>query len=196
MSVAGIILAAGFSRRLGQPKQDVVIHGETLLQRTVRVAQIAQLTPLLVVVQGGIDLPDGLEKSGCQIVRNPGAEEGIASSIRAGTDAVMSMQHVVGAVFMTCDQVGMSAYHLRALYAAPDRLTASRYAGKNAVPAFFPRNEFSHLLAMYGDTGARTLLGNAHAITAEELRLDVDTAEDIERARQFLREENPVVPAR
>ncbi|MGI4827528.1 MAG: nucleotidyltransferase family protein [Janthinobacterium lividum] len=188
VSVAGIVLAAGFSRRLGRSKQNVMIAGETLLQRTLRIAHAAQLKPVIVVVQSGIDLPEQIQASAFEIVLNTEAEEGIASSIRAGIHAVAKRQGIQGAVLMTCDQVGMNADHLRALYAMPDRLTGSRYANKTAVPAYFPHRDFDELLQLRGDTGARGLLSGAYAITAEDLGLDVDTEEDVERARQFLHE--------
>ena len=47
MKVAGIVLAAGSSRRLGEPKQLVFLGGETLLERAVRVAREAGLQPVI-----------------------------------------------------------------------------------------------------------------------------------------------------
>ena len=50
MSVAAIIVAAGSSSRLGQPKQLVLIDGEPLLQRAIRFAQEAGASPVFVVL--------------------------------------------------------------------------------------------------------------------------------------------------
>ncbi len=183
MSVAGVVLAAGFSRRLGRPKQTVCIAGETLVERTVRVSREAGLNPIFVVCNVHADFVSALHGLGCTVVLNAGAQEGLASSIRAGVRATQTLADVEGVVLMTCDQPGMRAEHLRALYAVPERLTGSSYAGKIAVPAYFPATCFHQLLELQGDVGARILLAQAHGIEGEGLDLDVDTEADIARAR-------------
>ena len=50
VKIAGVVLAAGASTRLGRPKQSIVIDGETLVERTVRVVKEAGLYPVIVVV--------------------------------------------------------------------------------------------------------------------------------------------------
>ncbi len=84
---------------------------------------------------------------------------------------------------MTCDQPGTRPDHLRALYAEPERLTGSSYAGKVAVPAYFPAACFNQLLELQGDAGARMLLAQAYGIEGQGLDVDVDTEADIARAR-------------
>ncbi len=183
MSVAAVVLAAGFSRRLGRPKQTLEINGETLLQRAVRVAHEAELEPVFVVTTAHLAEDLAADTVACDLVLNGEAEEGIASSIRAGVRAAEAVQDVAGIVVMTCDQVSTSADHLRALCAHSEQMTGSAYAGRVGVPAYFPRASFSQLLQLEGDAGARDLLRSAEAISAEELALDIDTEEDLERAR-------------
>ena len=185
MSTAGIILAAGFSRRLGRPKQVVEIGGETLLQRTIRVAAQAELQPLIAVLRAGAGFDALAPATHCEVVLNDEAEEGIAASIRVGVRALEGRPGIRGAVILLCDQVLLTAEHIGALSAEPDRVAASWYAGKRAVPAYFPRERFSDLLKLQGDTGARDLLRAAHAIAAEPLALDIDTEEDVARATEY-----------
>lgn len=188
MSTAGIVLAAGFSRRLGRPKQMVVLEGETLLQRAVRIARKAELSPLLVIVHRQLAKEQRRLPMGCIVVVNDEAEEGVASSIRAGIHAAAQMPEVDGVVLMTCDQVAQRPEHLRALRRVRDVITGSAYSGKIAVPAYFPRDSFNALLALRGDAGARELLHGAAAIPAEELALDIDTEEDVQHAERRLHE--------
>jgi len=54
-SVAAIVLAAGASRRLGQPKQLLMHGGETLLMRAVRLANQAGATPVLTILGANIE---------------------------------------------------------------------------------------------------------------------------------------------
>ncbi len=185
VSVAAIVLAAGASRRLGRPKQKVVLGTETLLQRAVRVARQAGLEPVLVILRDR-SLDESL--SGCQTILNPLAEEGIASSIRCGVEQARA-QGVEGAVLMSCDQIALRPEHLRRLCAQVDRVTGSGYDGKIGIPAYFPALSFEALLRLRGDRGARDLLSDAAFVTEEALRIDVDTEVDLEHARAWLKAE-------
>jgi molybdenum cofactor cytidylyltransferase len=183
MSVAAVVLAAGASRRLGRPKQNVVIAGETLLQRAIRLSGEASLSPIIVVCRTNEDTlgPDWA----VTIAINHEADEGLASSIRCGI-ALASNHNAAGAVILPCDQPTLRADHLRALVEDESRITGSAYAGSIGVPAYFPATSFPLLLQLHGDTGARALLIDAHAIVAEDLSLDVDTEHDLAAARALL----------
>jgi molybdenum cofactor cytidylyltransferase len=180
--VAAVVLAAGASRRLGRAKQLVEVGGETLLKRAVRVAVEAELEPVFVVVRSA-DVARGL--LGCEAVVNALAEEGMASSIRAGVARARELG-VVGVVVMACDQVALRAEHLRDLCAEVDRVTGSGYVGKVGIPAYFPAENFGELMELRGDVGARELLRGAVAVVDEGLGLDVDTEADVDRAVRML----------
>jgi CTP:molybdopterin cytidylyltransferase MocA len=182
VTVAAVVLAAGASRRLGRVKQMVVIGGETLLERAVRVAVEAGLVPVIVVVREA-ELGEGLR--GCEVVVNPLADEGMAASIRCGVARAREMG-VAGVVVMACDQVALRAEHLRELCAEADRVTGSGYVGKVGIPAYFPAAVFEELMELRGDVGARELLRGAVAVVDEGLALDVDTEADVFRAKEML----------
>ena len=179
--VAAIVLAAGASRRLGRPKQTVLLGGEMLVERAVRVAMEAGLSPVIVVVREGAEFAERLRERECVIAVNAEPEEGMAASIRCGVAAAAG---AAGAVVMACDQPGLRAEHLQALVAEPERVTGSRYADRTGVPAYFPAKEFPSLLGLRGDAGARERLREAAFVVAEELALDVDTEADVELARR------------
>jgi molybdenum cofactor cytidylyltransferase len=182
--IAAVVLAAGASTRLGEPKQLVMIAGETLLERAVRAAREAGCSPVVVVLGASeeeivarCDLDDAF------VLVNEFWNEGMASSIRVGVGAV---QDADGVVLMTCDQPAVTAGHLRALMAT-GQVTASAYAGRRGVPAYFPATAFSTLMALQGDAGARDLLRGAPAIELVGGELDVDTAADLAAAELLFR---------
>ncbi len=183
MSIAGIILAAGFSKRLGRPKQELYLLGETLLERAVRTAAEAGLYPVFAVVRDAA-WSIGRELPGATLLRNEAAEEGMASSVRLGVHALTKRAAMDGVVLMTCDQPLLQAEHLRALSAQRGQVTGSSYAGRVGVPAYFPAACFPDLLELQGDVGARVLLRDCFAIQDEALALDIDTEEDFLRAEQ------------
>jgi CTP:molybdopterin cytidylyltransferase MocA len=189
VNVAAIILAAGSSQRLGRPKQNVLLAGETLLQRAIRTAAAAHLSPIIVVTRSTVHSSIPATQTDTEFVINSNPDEGIASSIRCGT-ASLGSKEVAGAVIMTCDQPAVTAAHLRILRADESRITGSRYAHTIGVPAYFPRKSFAELLQLSGDSGARTLLQTSHSIFAESLELDIDTQQDLDRARTLF-ESNP-----
>ncbi len=174
-SIAAIVLGAGESRRLGQPKQLVVFEGESLLDRSVRSAREAGLAPVMVVLGANA----ALIRSRCalaeaQVIENLGWRDGLAAAIRAGAGALLSTG-VEGVVVMTCDQPAVCAGHLRLLTAHLQRATASFYAGRRGIPAYFPRRLFSELLRLSGDAGAREMLVAADAIELPGGEFDIDT---------------------
>jgi molybdenum cofactor cytidylyltransferase len=185
VKVAGILLAAGSSRRLGEPKQRVFWGGETLLERAARVAVEAGLAPIYVVVSGRHDVDFWVGKLGsCTPLFNEGAAEGMASSIRVGV-GVAAEDGAAGVVVMACDQPAVTAGHLRELMVGGGEVVASEYVGRRGVPAYFPASAFAELMELRGDVGARKLLRGARSVELPGGELDVDTVEELARAREL-----------
>jgi molybdenum cofactor cytidylyltransferase len=189
VTVPAVVLAAGASTRLGTPKQLEMLGGERLLERTVRVAREAGCSPVIVVL--GAEYPQVLGNSDLGdvvTVINDKWEEGMGSSVRLGIRTCSFVaKSAEGVVLMTCDQPAVTAPHLERLMMKNREMTASRYAGRNGVPAYFPAKYFGELMALPGDKGARELLKNAGYEGLEGGDLDVDTADDLERARKLFR---------
>lgn len=181
--IAAVVLAAGASTRLGKPKQLAAIGGETLLERAVRTAREAGLSPVVVVAQDA-GLVEKLQAHGAQVLLNRKYYEGMSTSIHTGVRWVGGMK-ADGVVLMTCDQPAVTASHLRELCAEPELIAGSGYAGIIGIPAYFPCSRFDELMKLSGDTGARALLRGARAVNSEELALDIDTEDDLKRAREL-----------
>ncbi|MGC1872715.1 MAG: nucleotidyltransferase family protein [Acidobacteriaceae bacterium] len=192
--VPAILLAAGASTRLGQPKQLLrlpVFGGETLLDHAVALARAAGAAPIFVILGAHAEeIILECELLDCILVRNEAWAEGMASSLRVGIAAVLENAPAASAAMvLVCDQPGLSAEHLGRLLDVHgedgNRIAASRYAGRTGVPAIFPRAVFPALLELQGDQGARALLqqpGTAiHAIDFPGGELDLDSPEDIAR---------------
>jgi molybdenum cofactor cytidylyltransferase len=186
MSVAAVVLAAGASTRLGELKQLVVLGEETLLERAVRVAREAGCSPVVVVLGAEFAQVLGNSLLGEAVpVINDRWTEGMASSIRLGVRTLgFVAKAAAGVVLMTCDMPAVTAVHLRALMGSGER-TASCYAGRSGVPAYFPASGFDALMELQGDAGARALLRTARSVELAGGELDVDTAEDLARAREL-----------
>jgi CTP:molybdopterin cytidylyltransferase MocA len=188
---AAIILAAGASIRLGEPKQLVTLNGETLLARSLRIAREAGCSPILVVLGADADrIRAACALPHAHIVVNKEWREGMATSIRVGIEALRNFSQTqtskapTGLILMTCDQPAVTPDHLRALAASGD-ITASEYAGRRGVPAYFPASAFAALAQLTGDSGARDLLRDARAIPLPLGELDIDTPEALAEAQRL-----------
>jgi molybdenum cofactor cytidylyltransferase len=163
--MGAIVLAAGASRRLGQPKQLLMHDGETLLERAIRLASKAGAAPVVVVLGAYQEqIRQALTMKDSNITINEQWEQGIASSIHAGLAALEATDpKAKGALILSCDQPRLTAIHLRALIETfvlqgESLIVTSAYAGVLGIPAAFPRAVFPELLALRGDQGARALL--------------------------------------
>ncbi len=192
MSIPAIVLAAGASTRLGQPKQLVEYHGETLLARAIRFAQQAGAGPVFVVLGANLEaiLPHGLSDTAVPVI-NKDWQDGISGSIQAGLRAVHGMLPATeGVLLLACDQPHLSAGHLSALLRAfssksASVIAASAYEGALGTPAVFPRAAFRQLFELRGDRGARAILGKPPCPVVEipfpDGEVDIDTPADLDQ---------------
>jgi molybdenum cofactor cytidylyltransferase len=187
-----IILAAGSSRRLGQPKQWLSMGSSHLLGHTVQQALATHWRPVVVVAAPALDrglLPTDMLQQ-VHWVQNDAYEEGMASSVRAGIGYLQQQTiHLDAAAVLVCDQPFIRTSILlqlaQLLKTRPHSMAACGYAGRLGTPAIFCRQHWPALLNLQGDTGARTMLANAGhelgVLPFEEGAADIDTWEDYEK---------------
>lgn len=187
--VAGILLAAGLSSRMGSNKLLFEVDGETLLRRSARRALAGGLDPLLVVL-GHEAERNGRELAGlpCQAVLHPGYEQGITTSIQAGVAALPAGTQA--AMVLLADMPHVTPEMISALIAryrssaAP--LVISDYEGVNAPPMLYDRALFDELLTMTAARCGKQVV-KRHRDEAEALSwpaaalADLDVPEDYER---------------
>jgi molybdenum cofactor cytidylyltransferase len=152
--VAGVVLAAGTSSRMGHNKLFVCLRGESLLRRAVRTALGAGLHPVLVVLghESGRALAE-LEGLECMPVLNPDYAQGINTSLRTGIAAVP--KDAVAALVMLGDMPFVTREMLEAVVAryrgGPSPLVVSSYEGVNAPPMLYGRSLFAELAELTGE---------------------------------------------
>lgn len=186
---AAVILAAGASTRLGQPKQLISIGGETLLSRTARLAREAGCDPVIVVL--GFDAARmcvALADAPVILVQNHDWQSGMGSSLRRGIAAVTQLDPPPSeALLLVCDQLALTAgllRELRRVHACGEKpITAACYAERPGVPAIFSARYFAELMEVEGDRGARGVI-DRHAedvalVEFEDGTLDLDMPEQL-----------------
>lgn len=182
-----VVLAAGGSRRLGRPKQLLTRDGESLLRRTVFLAQsTAPVRTLVVLGAEHKRLSDSLRGLDCQCVVNPDWQSGIAGSL--ATAAVAMSGHDGSVLIVGCDQPALSSEHLHALLrgaaSASSRSAATLHGLLPGVPAVVPARWLQDIRHGDGDRGLGPRLRSLSpdqlfVLDAPELQFDVDTEADV-----------------
>ncbi len=195
--VEGIILAAGLSTRMTYCKLEAEIEGVPLVMRVVHAAGESELDRVVLVTGaesfaclGASDADPILSK--VHMVANLNPERGMASSMRAGLDAVRP--EAAGAMVLLADQPGITAEIINELVGEfrrnPNKMVVPFIFGRKTTPVIFPAALFPELKATIGDVGGRDVLAsNSERLLGVELGTryndtDVDTPEDLEKIRK------------
>ena len=202
--IAGIVLAAGRSSRLGRPKQLLPVRGEPLIRYTLRRVLSSSLDQALLVVGHEADeVRDAVAGLPVECVFNPDAAAGQSTSVRAGLAALSP--EIGAAVFILGDQPGIDPNVIDALIASWRTSSAPvvvpHYQDRMGNPVLFDRRVFPELAALKGDTGARPVVRAYH--DSGELQVvpvagpappDVDTEADYAALIAALSEQPAHVP--
>ncbi len=191
MSSAGVVLAAGSSRRMGRPKQLLPVDGRPLLEGVVARACASRLDEVVVVLGANAEAITAAVALGqARAVVNPDHASGMSSSLRAGLAALGP--GVDRAVVILGDQPAVSVALLDELLDLQARsglpAAALSFGGLLHPPVVLRRELWGDLAELEGDVGCRALIRARPELVAalpvsEDARhpVDVDTPEDYRR---------------
>jgi molybdenum cofactor cytidylyltransferase len=182
--IAGVLLAAGRSQRMGQPKLLLPWHGVPLIRFVAQQILHSTLDELIVVSGHRAEhLRAALDGLALRVVHNDDFLDGQSTSLRAGIAALDPA--VAAAVVLLADQPLLQAQTIDDLIAVYRReqspLVVPRHQGQRGNPVLFDRRLFPELLAISGDQGARAVIkAHEHELrwldTADGgILLDIDT---------------------
>lgn len=199
MKTAALILAAGESRRFGAPKQLADWRGRPLLEYVAgRAAEWPRVDEVYAVLGAQAErIMERVDLSGVTVIENLDWREGIASSLRAGLDALLGDREAGAALVVLADQPMVPASAVDRLFEARRRsgrpVILPRYRFVRGHPVLLDRWLWPRLVAgLEGDQGARNLF-LAHPEWVEEVTIgedaprDIDTREDLRRLRRLHR---------
>ncbi len=190
VTIAGIILAAGSSSRLGRPKQLLPLAGRPLLAHTVANAITSSLDDVILVLGHRADeIAAAVGDLGQRTVINSVYASGQSTSLLAGMAALPDSTAAV--LFLLGDQPTVTPEVidtiLDAYRAAPVPILVPVYGGERGNPVLFDRSLFPALRQVSGDEGARAIVRtNPDAIKLVPVPgssppQDVDTDDDYTR---------------
>ncbi len=161
--VAAVVLAGGASKRMGRANKLLAkFKGAALVHRAVESALRSDAAEVIVVTGHEADLVrQALSGLDVRFIHNPAYPEGLSTSLRAGIGVVS--RTLAGAVVLLGDMPRLKAATVNALierFSADDdaMICQPAYEGRPGNPILWPREFFSDILDIWGDTGARQLL--------------------------------------
>lgn len=186
--IGTIILGAGASSRMGEPKQLLKWREETLVQRAIRQVVALQLGPVVLVLGANADLIESqLERGEYEVTRNEAWASGMGSSIACGVEALLASSTSLAGVLITLvDQPLIKTVDLEKIIAIFEKkstpIVAAFYENTLGVPALFSAELFPELLTLSGQKGAKAIISKYRESLAKlELpaaKLDLDTPEE------------------
>ncbi|MCJ7595943.1 MAG: nucleotidyltransferase family protein [Desulfobacterales bacterium] len=202
--VAGLLLAAGTSSRMGKPKQLLPIGGLTLLDCVLEQALRSDLDLVTLVLGFSAQeirqtLRVDPHHPKLKVVQNDRYQEGISSSIIAGLSAVEDEYDHVMVILGDMPYVTSRLINLllRRYLESPFPLGAVKVKAKRSHPVIISRHFYPDLHLLQGDAGARDLFAKAAdricwvESEKEDADLDIDTAADYRQLKKSLGEETP-----
>ncbi len=187
--IAALVLAAGGSTRLGRPKQLEPWGDTTLLGHVLQLVVSARFEERYLVLGAQTDeVIDSVDLTGWTVVENPEWDQGLASSLRAGLDAVMRFSRAEQVAIFLGDQPDVDLDVVERLVAAARisrrQAVVPKYRYIWSNPVIVSKPLWSRLMSLDGDEGAKRLL-QAHPDWVEEVWFeqrpprDVDTERDV-----------------
>ena len=189
-----ILLAAGSSSRMGEPKQLLKIRDESLVRLLTKQATGSLgNTTVVVVGHNAEEVKASIKDLPVEVVLNSHPENGMGSSIKLGISFLKENNFSAGLI-ITCDQPLLTSSHINKLIAAyqekQNPIVASSYSNSIGVPALFDKKIFEQLLMIDDQQGAKKVLlerrSELFEIEFPEGNIDLDTPEDYRSYLQLI----------
>ena len=182
MELAVLVLAAGSSSRLGEPKQLLQYKDKTLIQ--IAVEKALEVSPNVTVILGANadTIIQEIILYPISIVINHKYYKGIGNSISYGLSSIEEFNKTL---IMLCDQPFIPLSHFEKILRESEienEIVCSLYNEKLAVPALFPKKYYNLLINLKGDHGAKQIIKENSSICIpleNKYAIDIDTKEDL-----------------
>ncbi|MCB2321982.1 molybdenum cofactor cytidylyltransferase [Clostridium tagluense] len=184
--VSAIILAAGYSRRMGKNKLLLKYRGKSLIQRTIETIEKCDFSEVILVGREEEIIETG-NRYGLVVIKNENANKGISESIKLG---VMQAGQTEGYMFFTADQPFLDRDTVKRLIREftenPAYIIVPRCDKSRGNPVIFPYSLKEEFLQLQGDVGGKLIINkNLDKVKFVEISdslglFDIDTNENYE----------------
>jgi len=192
--IGAVVLAAGKSTRMGEPKQLLCLDGKPLLERTLENLRNATVSDIVVVLGSAADtIRQQITFGEVRVVENAEYELGMASSLRVGLAALSATTDA--ALIVLADQPFVRHETLDRIIAQYQHSSAQivipMYQGFRGNPVLLDRSVFHEVMALSGDIGCRAIFGDHQdgivkvAVDDIGILLDIDSKDDLAKLHRY-----------
>ena len=188
--VSGIIMASGFSKRMGKDKLLMQIDHVAIVEKVIRAAVESSLNEVIIVYRQE-SVKTIASHYNIKTVKNEDAQKGQSTSVIKGINATDPATDAF--LFMVGDQPFLNSDTINYLLACqanhPEHIIVPTYDGHKGSPVLFPSSFKNDLLKIQGDKGGKAVVDAAgdrvSYVQIEQINigLDVDTPEDFSRIK-------------
>ena len=176
--IDAIVLTAGASKRLGEPKALVDIHGESLIQILIRKLKGKKLRIIIVT---RVELFNEMEKLGEKVVINTNPESGRTGSIQCGIKELESERCLIVPV----DRPGFSNATIEKLINL-EKTSCPSKNGRGGHPVILSKEDCEKILSSNPSTPLRDIINPVKIEVDDEfLHLNIDFPNDLEKLRKI-----------
>lgn len=193
--IQAVILSSGFSRRMGRDKLSQDLCGKSVLRHVVDNALETTVGKIVVVLRERRQAVLVPEDRRVSILFNEHADSGMSSSIKAAV--LRAGPDYDGLLFLNGDTPFFSGASISRLIELseenPGKIVCVSLNGTLRGPVIFPRKYIGMLLNLEGENGGREILKNNRedivplVLENPDELADIDTPEDLDRAREICR---------
>ena len=181
--VVAVVMAAGQSRRMGCPKQTLMLGERTLLAHVMAEVTAAESLDRVILVTGGAatEAVRSVGPTRAEVVHNEGYGTGCASSLRAGLKAADGADALV---MLLGDTLGVTAEIIDAVVGAwrarPTWSAVTSYRGGLGHPFVFSAGAFGALRQLHGDKAVWKIVDSEPPSRVARIPVDEPLPRDID----------------
>lgn len=186
--ITAIIMASGFSERMGSDKLFLKVNSQTLIERTIKIVKGSKIDNIIIVYRDK-RIKDIAKNQGIISIYNNNAKKGQSESIKLGIKS--ADERTKGFIFFVGDQpflsIGVINKIITEFKKRREEIIIPLYNGKRGNPVIFPALLKKELLLINGDIGGREVIKNNLDIVNyikihdKYLGIDIDTIEDYKK---------------
>lgn len=186
--IGAIVLAAGKSTRMGEPKQLLQLDGKPLLERTLANLRNSNVSDIVVVLGfAAQDIQQQVALGETRVVENADYEQGMASSLRVGLGELDAGTD--GALIVLADQPFVRPETLNRIIdrfqQSDAQIVVPTYQGFRGNPVLLDRRVFPEVMALTGDVGCRAVFGDHKGGIVKVAVDDIGILVDIDSKHDF-----------